>query len=91
MVPQPLKGPFTVDTYQRLEQLGVLHDDDRVELIDGQVVEMSLISVAHAACVDRLTRIFSQRAADRVIVRTDTATASHSLGAPPHNHCRSKA
>ena len=35
-----LKGPFTVDSYQRLAELGVLGEDDRVELIAGQVVEM---------------------------------------------------
>ena len=32
---------FTVDEYQRMGQAGVFHEDDRVELIDGQVVEMS--------------------------------------------------
>ena len=31
---------FTVDEYQRMGQAGVFHEDDRVELIDGQVVEM---------------------------------------------------
>ena len=38
-----LKGPFTVDAYQRLGELGVLREDDRVELIAGQVVQMTPI------------------------------------------------
>jgi hypothetical protein len=49
-----LKGPFTVAAYQRLAELGVLREDDRVELIDGQVVEMTPIGERHAACVRRL-------------------------------------
>src|SRR5207249_10344733 len=49
MALRPLKGPFTVDTYQRLGALGILGEDDRVELIGGQVVEMSPIGDRHAS------------------------------------------
>jgi len=63
-----LKGPFTVDAYQRLAELGVLREDDRVELIAGQVVEMSPIGNRHASCVRRLIRVFSQRVADVAII-----------------------
>ncbi len=31
-----LKDPFTVDAYHRLAQVGILGEDDRVELLDGQ-------------------------------------------------------
>jgi Uma2 family endonuclease len=55
-----LKGPFTVEAYQRLAELGVLNEDDRVELIDGQVVEMSPIREPHASCVRRLTDLFAR-------------------------------
>src|ERR1700694_2937212 len=55
-----LKGPFTVDTYQRLAELGVLREDDRVELIDGQVVAMTPIGDRHASCVRRLNRLFAR-------------------------------
>jgi Uma2 family endonuclease len=54
-----LKGPFTVDMYQRLPALGVLADDARVELIGGQVVEMSPIGDRRANCVRRLNRAFA--------------------------------
>jgi Uma2 family endonuclease len=37
----------------------IFHEDDRVELIDGQVVEMSPIGPAHAGCVTRLTALFA--------------------------------
>lgn len=55
-----LRGPFTVEAYQRLAELGVLREDDRVELIDGQVVEMSPIGGSHASCVRRLSYRFAQ-------------------------------
>ncbi len=63
-----LRGPFTVDSYQRLAELGVLRDNDRVELIAGQVVEMSPIGDRHASCVRRLNRLFSQSLVGAAIV-----------------------
>ncbi len=60
---------FTVDEYHRMGQAGVFHEDERVELIDGQVVEMSPIGPRHAACVDRLTRQLSAHLAEHAIVR----------------------
>ncbi len=56
-----LPGPFTLDAYHRLGELGVLDEDDRVELLDGQIVEMTPIGAAHAACVNRLTALLSRR------------------------------
>src|SRR5437773_6879132 len=42
---------LTVEEYERLEEIG---EDDRTELIDGEVVFMSPIGDRHAACVRRL-------------------------------------
>ena len=61
MVLHLLPGPFTLDAYHRLGQLGVLDEDDRVELLDGQIVAMTPIGAAHAACVNRLTALLSRR------------------------------
>src|SRR5438445_10506595 len=64
----PLRGPFTVDTYQRLGELGILGEDDRVELIDGQVVEMSPIGDRHASCVRRLNGLFARQLLDVAVI-----------------------
>jgi Uma2 family endonuclease len=56
-----LRGPFTVDAYQRLAELGLLREDARVELIAGQVVEMSPIGDRHASCIRRLIGAFARR------------------------------
>ncbi len=45
---------FTVDEYYRMAEAGILGEDERVELIAGEVITMSPIGSRHAGCVDRL-------------------------------------
>jgi Uma2 family endonuclease len=49
-----LRHRFTVDEFHRMGEVGILSGDDRVELIDGEIVEMTPIGSQHAACVRRL-------------------------------------
>lgn len=62
------KRRFTVDEYHRMAQAGILSEDDHVELIQGEVVEMTPIGRRHAGCVGRLTQLFTFRLGDRAIV-----------------------
>jgi Uma2 family endonuclease len=48
------KRYFNVVEYYRMAEAGVLSPDDRVELIEGEIVKMSPIGSRHAACVRRL-------------------------------------
>ena len=57
-----------MDAYQRLAELGVLGEDDRVELIAGQVVAMTPIGDRHASCVRRLHDLFARRALELAII-----------------------
>ena len=52
---------FTVDDYHTMVEAGVLTEDDRVELIDGEIVEMSPIGSRHVACVGGLDDILHER------------------------------
>lgn len=45
---------LTVDAYHRMAEAGVLAPDARVELIDGEVVDMASIGTRHASAVKRL-------------------------------------
>lgn len=60
----PVRRLFTVDDYHAMTQAGILSEDDRVELIEGEVVAMSPVGSRHAACVDILAELLI-RAADR--------------------------
>ena len=50
---------FTVAEYRRMGEAGIFSEDDRVELIGGEVVEMSPIGERHAACVAVLTQLIT--------------------------------
>lgn len=52
-----------------MAEAGILSEDDRVELIDGEIVEMSPIGSAHQAVVDRLNQLLTSFAAQNYIVR----------------------
>ena len=48
--------------------VGIFAEDDRVELLEGEIVEMAPIGSRHAACVNRLARLFARHLQDRAIV-----------------------
>lgn len=59
---------FTVDEYYRMAKVGILRDDERVELLDGEIVQMNPIGSPHAWCVNRLTQVFTQGLGTRFVV-----------------------
>lgn len=60
---------FTVAEYHRMGETGILDEDDRVELLDGEIVEMTPIGPRHASVVDRTTRLFSRLVGERAMIR----------------------
>lgn len=60
---------FSVRDYYRMAEAGILTEDDRVELIAGEVVETSPIGSRHAACVDRLNALLHRHSGEALIVR----------------------
>ena len=59
---------FTSDEVQAMLRAGILHEDDPLELIDGQLVVMSPIHDPHIVCVNRLNRLFVERTDPEVAV-----------------------
>jgi len=82
MVLPVLRGPFTVESYQRLAELGVFGVDERVELIEGQVVEMTPIGDRHASCVRRLHDWFARHAIELAIIDVQNTVVLGHRNAP---------
>lgn len=65
---QLLKKLFTVDEYHLMTQAGIISKDERVELIEGEIVQMAAIGTRHAGCVNRINRIFSRLPENMAII-----------------------
>jgi len=57
---QAAKHLFTRADYQRMGESGIFSADPRVELLDGEVLQMSPIGSRHAGCVGALNRLLSR-------------------------------
>jgi Uma2 family endonuclease len=65
----PIQKRFiTIDEYHRMGEEGVFPPDARLELIRGEIVEMSPIGPRHAGSVRRFIRNFSARLSPYAIV-----------------------
>ena len=61
------KHYFTVSDYNRMGEAGILSQDARFELIEGEIIEMSPIGSPHAACVTFLSRLLNRTVGDATL------------------------
>lgn len=59
---------FSVEEYHRMGEAGIFGEGERVELIDGEVVQMNPIGSRHAMCVMQLTRLLAPLIGEQVLV-----------------------
>ena len=59
---------FTVEQYHRMAEAGIFDEDDRVELIDGDILIMSPIGPPHASVNCRINLLLVQAFGERAIV-----------------------
>lgn len=59
---------FSVEEYRKLGEVGIFHEDDRVELLNGEIVLMSPIGIRHMNSVRRLINHFARRFGNRCLV-----------------------
>ncbi|RBP05173.1 Uma2 family endonuclease [Roseiarcus fermentans] len=64
--PAPARRRLDVEALYRMAEAGILTDPHRVELIDGEIIDMAAIGSPHAAITNRLARHFSRALPDDV-------------------------
>ncbi len=69
MAVQITRKRFTVHDYHRMADADILGGDDRVELIEGEILTMSPIGPPHGAAVDRANRAMVNVTGDKAIGR----------------------
>ena len=68
----PPRHPIDVDAYYRMAEEGLLAPDARVELIEGEIVDMPPIGSSHAGNVIRLARILYSATSGRALVASQS-------------------
>src|SRR5947208_15968803 len=61
---------LSVEDYHQMGQAGILGEDSRVELIEGELIDMAPIGSLHASVVTTLSMFFARHVGDRAIVST---------------------
>jgi len=80
--PWVVRRPLTVSEYHRMGEVGILTEDDRVELIEGELVAMSPIGSEHAGTTNTLTRRLVQVVGDRGVVAVGNPVQLDDLSEP---------
>jgi Uma2 family endonuclease len=76
------KRRFTADEYQAMGEAGIFSEDDRVELIDGEIFVMTPINTGHAAAVNRANRALVRAVGERAIVSPQNPVRLDSFNEP---------
>jgi Uma2 family endonuclease len=76
----PTRHKLSVDDYHKLGEAGILNEDSRVELIEGELIDMAPIAVAHMTAVNRLNRLLMRAVADLGVV-----SIQNPVTVPPHS------
>jgi Uma2 family endonuclease len=82
MATEPVRHRFTVDEFLAMDESGLFAPDQRLELVDGEVIEMTPIGTRHAAAVARLNLEFTEALVRRAIVWTQSAIRLDGLNMP---------
>jgi Uma2 family endonuclease len=63
-----IRHKLSVSDFYRMGEAGILNEDDRIELIEGELIDMAPIGSRHAGIVTRLARLLMKAVNDQAIV-----------------------
>lgn len=78
----PQRHPITVREFFRMGETGVLGPETRIELIDGELIDMPPIGPPHASRTKRLSALLHRAVGGRAIVSTQDPILLGDLNAP---------
>ena len=77
-----VRHKLDVDEYYRMAEVGILQPEDRVELIDGEIIELAPIGQDHEATVNGLNKVLVLACGDRGIVSVQNSVRIERWSAP---------
>jgi len=78
----PSRRLISVDAFHRMGEAGTLGPEDRAELIDWQIIDISPVGALHAAIVDVLARHFGHRAGESAFIRCQNSPRLDDISEP---------
>jgi Uma2 family endonuclease len=81
-LPEISRYYFTVAEFERMGEAGVFTKDARLELIEGEIIEMSPIGSRHAACVNFISRFLNQALGNAALVSTQNPIRLNDFSEP---------
>lgn len=82
MLAEVTKRLFTVDEFYRMADAGIFTEDDRVELIEGEIIQMSPIGHRHMVCVNRAAELMIVALKGKAIVSIQNALRLNKYNVP---------
>jgi len=76
------KRPLSVSEYHLMGEVGILSPEERVELIEGEIISMPPIGGKHSGFVDHLNRLLVRAVGDNAIVRVQNPVVLSELSEP---------
>ncbi len=83
----PHRYRLTADDYHRMGEAGIFAEEDRVELIEGEIIEMAPIGSQHAAYVARLQKLLERSAGDQAIIWVQNPVVLNDRSEPEPDIC----
>ena len=78
----PMRRRFTVDEYFALAEAGILRKEERVELIEGEIIIMSPITDPHRQSVNWLDHLLGAALGERAMVQAQATIVLNDGTAP---------